>query len=72
MDIFLAHGGTLLSVDETPTLLEGTWSCTRTVLAVFDDEEAALGFYHSDDYQALAQHRFAASEGNVVLIKGLS
>jgi uncharacterized protein (DUF1330 family) len=71
MEIFAAHRGRLLAVDEQPEVLEGAWNCTRTVVAEFPDREAALAWYRSDDYQALARHRFAASDGNVVLLEGM-
>ena len=72
MDIFAAHAGTLLAVDDDPEVLEGEWRCTRTVLAEFPDRQAALAWYRSDDYQALADHRFAASEGEIALIRGMA
>lgn len=70
MEIFNGMGGRILSVDEAPKVLEGAWACTRTVLAEFPDEAAALGWYNSDAYQKLARHRFNASDGEVVLVKG--
>lgn len=71
MEIFERHGGALLSVDEDPEVLEGEWPHTRTVLIEFPDRDAAMAWYRSEDYQALAQHRFAASTGNIVLVKSL-
>lgn len=70
MDIFAAHTGKLLAVDEQPQVLEGEWQCTRTVLAEFPDKDAALAWYRSDDYQSLAEHRFAASDGEIALLQG--
>jgi uncharacterized protein (DUF1330 family) len=71
MDIFAAHAGRLLAVDDQAEILEGNWRCTRTVIAEFPSREAALEWYGSDDYQALAEHRFAASDGNVALVAGI-
>ncbi|MCB1683670.1 MAG: DUF1330 domain-containing protein [Pseudomonadales bacterium] len=71
MEIFTGTGGEMLSVDEAPEVLEGAWACTRTVLARFPSEAAALGWYNSDAYQKLARHRFNASDGEVVLVKGM-
>ena len=71
LDIFAAHPGRLLAVDDNPEVLEGEWRCTRTVIAAFPDQEAALAWYRSDDYQSLAEHRFAASEGEIALVAGL-
>ena len=71
MNIFSQHAGRMLAVDDQAEVLEGDWSCTRTVIAEFPSREEALAWYRSDDYQALAEHRFAASVGNIALIKGL-
>ena len=71
MEIFNQYDGKLLSVDEAPKLLEGEWPVTRTVLVEFPSEESTMAWYQSDAYQTLAQHRFAASVGNIVLVRGL-
>ena len=70
MDILSPYGGKLLSVEEAPEVIEGAWSCTRTVLLEFPSEEQAHAWYGSVDYQAIAQHRRAASTANLVLIRG--
>jgi uncharacterized protein (DUF1330 family) len=41
------------------------------VLIEFPSKESAMAWYESEAYQALAQHRFASSDGNIVLLKGL-
>jgi len=69
MEIFEKSGGTLLSVEEGPRVLEGDWPFTRTVLAQFPTEAAAMAWYRSPAYQQLVQHRFNASEGNLILIR---
>ena len=69
-EIFAAHGGRILSVDEEPQILEGGWPYTRTVLLEFPSGDQALSWYNSREYQELAQHRHAASDANVVLIQG--
>ena len=70
MDILSPYGGKLLSVEEGPEVLEGDWGYTRTVLLEFPTGELAHAWYGSADYQAIAQHRRAASIANVVLIGG--
>ena len=70
MDVFNPYGGRLLSVEEAPEVMEGSWSYTRTVLLEFPSEEQAHAWYRSADYQAIATHRRAASTANVVLIRG--
>lgn len=72
MEIFAKHNGQVLAVDENVKLLEGEWPATRTVLIEFPSEEDAMAWYCSDEYQQLAKHRFASSDGNVILIKGVS
>ena len=71
MEIFSQYEGKLLAVDEAPKVLEGEWPVTRTVLVEFPSEESAMTWYQSEAYQALAQHRFASSDGNIALLKGL-
>ena len=70
MEIFNPYGGKLLSVEEAPEVLEGEWGYSRTVLLEFPSEERAHAWYGSAEYQAIAQHRRAASVANVVFIRG--
>lgn len=71
VEIFMRFGGSLLSVEESPTVLEGDWPLTRTVLISFPSQAEAMAWYRSDDYQALMQHRLAASVGNIALLNAL-
>ena len=71
MEIFSQYDGKMLSVDEAPKLIEGEWPVSRTVLIEFPSKESAMAWYESEAYQALAKHRFASSDGNIVLLKGL-
>ncbi len=71
MEIFNRYNGSVLAVDEAPAVLEGEWAYTRTVLLQFRTREDADAWYNSEAYQALAQHRFAASEANIALIQSL-
>lgn len=71
MEIFQKYDGTILSVDEAPEVLEGEWSATRSVLISFPSNEAMKDWYNSDEYQALAQHRFAASSADIIVVAGL-
>ena len=52
-------------------ILEGEWSGTRTVILEFEHKEAALTWYHSEEYQALAKFRFDASKADVIVIDGI-
>ena len=71
MSIFSRYSGQMLAVDDQAEVLEGDWPCTRTVIIEFPSREEALAWYRSDDYQTLAEHRFAASVGSIALIKGM-
>ncbi len=71
MEIFDRYDGELLAVDEAVTELEGSWDYTRTVILRFPDETAARSWYDSAEYQALAQHRFAASAANLAIVQGV-
>jgi uncharacterized protein (DUF1330 family) len=72
MDIFNQYDGKILSVDESPVVLEGQWPFTRTVLLEFTDADELQRWYKSDAYQTLMKHRLSASDGHVVIINGLS
>ena len=71
MEILMAHEGKLLAVDDEFKTVEGTRSASRAVILEFENEEKALAWYHSDEYQTLAQHRFASSEANISMVRGL-
>ncbi len=71
MDVFGRYGGRILSVDDSPTILEGEWPHTRTVLMSFPCAEALERWYSSPEYQSIAQHRRKASRADVVVVKGL-
>ena len=72
LGVFQRFNGELLAVSENPTVVEGHWPCTRTVLIRFPSQEEARRWYQSPEYQAIAQHRFRASTGNAVIIEGLT
>ena len=71
MDIFNQHNGKLLAVDENQEILEGDYDCTRTVIVEFPSHDDAKAWYESEAYQELAAHRWASSDGSVILIQGL-
>ena len=71
MDIFRQYQGKVLSVDEAPQILKGEWPHTRTVLIEFPSREEANAWYESEEYQALARHRQAASVSHIALLNGL-
>lgn len=71
MDTFTPYGGRVVSVDEEVEVLEGEWPATRTVILEFESVATAKAWHGSAAYQKVAQHRFAASSANLVIVRGL-
>ena len=69
--MFKKFDGKMLSVDEAPTVLSGSWEDTRSVLIEFPSKESAMAWMTSEDYQAIAKHRDAGSTANAILVNGL-
>lgn len=70
-EIFSRFNGEYLAIDESPTLLEGTWNYTKSVLVKFNSREDFMAWYYSDDYQRILKHRLNAAECDTILLKGL-
>ncbi|MGX9792719.1 DUF1330 domain-containing protein [Mycobacterium sp. MMS18-G62] len=64
-------GATLLSFDQKPEVIEGSWHGTQSVLLEFDSVEAARDWYNSDAYQEAVKLRQAAANCNGVILSGL-
>jgi len=58
--ILTAHGGRFVTYDDNVIELEGERPGGRTVIIHFDSEEELMGWWNSEDYQALAEHRKAS------------
>ena len=71
MQVFEPFSGTMLSVDEEPTVLQGDFDFTRSVLIEFPSAEQAMAWMTSPEYQEIAQHRLEASVGNAIMVKKL-
>lgn len=69
MQVFEPFGGTLLSSDEEPTVLQGEFDYTRSVLMEFPSAEQAMAWMQSPEYQEIAQHRLEASVGEAIMVK---
>jgi uncharacterized protein (DUF1330 family) len=67
---FGKHCGEVIAVDDQPSILEGEWPYTRVVLIRFPDQKAAMSWYQSAEYQALARHRRRASLADIILAEG--
>ena len=63
-------GATVLSIGHNPTVIEGDWPATQTVLLEFDSVDAAKEWYYSDAYQEAVKLRQAAANCNGVIVSG--
>jgi uncharacterized protein (DUF1330 family) len=70
-DIFSKYKGEYLAIDESPSLLEGKWDYTKSVLIKFDSKKDFEDWYYSVDYQKILKHRLNSSKCDTILLKGL-
>ncbi len=70
-EIFSKYNGEYLAIDESPTLLEGTWDYTKSVLIKFGSKQEFEEWYYSEEYQAILKHRLNAAKCDTILIQGV-
>ncbi len=70
-DIFSKYRGEYLAIDESPTLLEGEWNYTKSVLIKFKSKKDFEDWYYSDEYQKILKYRLNASKCDTLLLKGV-
>ena len=71
-EVFDKHSGTVLAREFSPPVIEGAdWPYAATVLMSFPDAEALNTWYHSPEYQSLAQHRLQSSIGRFAMLPAL-
>jgi uncharacterized protein (DUF1330 family) len=70
-DIFSRYKGEYLAIDESPTLLEGEWNYTKSVLIKFNCKQDFEDWYYSEDYQKILKYRLKASRCDTILLEGL-
>jgi len=70
-EIFSKYKGKYLAIDQSPTLLEGTWDYTKSVLVEFNTVEEFKAWYYSDDYQKILKYRLRAAKCDTILLEGL-
>ena len=68
--ILQQYEGEIVAISTDPTILEGGWPETLTVLLRFESQEQALEWYNSGEYQELAMIRRAASTADLILMDG--
>ena len=64
-----AHGGRYLARGGRAERLEGSVGVNRVVVLEFPSYEAALGCYHSPEYQAAKKLRDGKAEADLVVIE---
>jgi uncharacterized protein (DUF1330 family) len=69
--VFSRYDADVVLVDENPEMLEGNWTYSRKVMIRFRNRDEAKKWYESPEYQRLAQHRYSASEADVIFAEGL-
>ena len=70
-DIFSKYKGEYLAIDESPTLLEGIWDYTKSVLIKFNSRQDFEDWYYSKDYQKILKHRSSSAKCDTILLEGL-
>jgi uncharacterized protein (DUF1330 family) len=70
-EIFSMHKGEYLAIDESPTLLEGEWNYTKSVLIKFSTREDFEAWYYSKDYQEILRFRLNAAKCDTILMEGI-
>ena len=71
-EVFRKFSGRLLSADENPSVLEGTWDHDKLVLMSFPNETAFRAWAASDEYREISRDRKAGAQAVVVLAKGFA
>ena len=64
------YRGEIVAISGAPTILEGEWPESLTVLLRFASREQGLEWYNSDEYQELAMIRRTASTADFILMDG--
>jgi uncharacterized protein (DUF1330 family) len=67
--VFEKFDGKLLSVDEEPLVLSGSFDFTRSVLIEFPSQAAAMAWASSPEYLAIAKYREDGSTGEAIMVQ---
>jgi uncharacterized protein (DUF1330 family) len=70
-EIFSKYKGEYLAVDPDPTILEGKWDYTKSVLIKFNSKQDFKDWYYSEEYQKILKFRLDSSTCDTILIGGL-
>ena len=67
-----AFGGKYLVRGNAVEALEGTWDHDRMVVVEFPTKEAALAWYHSQEYRPLRDLRHRSAQAIILLAEGIA
>ena len=70
-EVFEKFNGKYLAVDLQPTVLEGKWEYTKSVIIEFRSRKAFRDWYFSKEYQEILQYRLRASTSDAILLEGV-
>ena len=71
MPVLEKYGGRLLAADERPEVIFGSWPYQKLILLEFKDRESVVRWESSDDYREIAKDRIAATEGTILIVRGV-
>lgn len=72
MPIFERYGGELIiTSSKTIELIEGEWDYPSVVVLKFPDLDHARRWHDDPEYMALAAHRHASAQTNMILVEGI-
>lgn len=69
LPILAKFNAKVIAFDEEPTIVEGDWPYTRSLIMSFQSPEDLNNWYNSPEYQALVRHRHAASTGQIAALR---
>ena len=69
--VFAKFDARVLAADESPRVLEGTWTGNKVVVMSFPDEAEAQRFVDDPDYAAISRDRHAGAETISLLVQGI-
>ncbi len=72
MPVLHKYGGRLLAADEQPDVIEGQWSGDKVIVMAFPDRDTFTTWATSAEYQEISKDRVAATDGVVLLVRGLA
>jgi uncharacterized protein (DUF1330 family) len=69
-EIFSKYKGEYLAVDPNPSVLEGRWSYTKSVLIKFNSKQEFNDWYYSEEYQKILKFRLDSATCDTILVEG--